>query len=237
MLLGNETARDDDAEKGEDIDTGKDQDKVTPENSRLERLERLMENTIMVIGEMSQGQKRKYDEYTEEDEGEEIGEKEEVLITEKEQINDNEEWLTDDEDEEEGPPIDGEVAKYIDQKLTKRLTRDKIKKKTERQKKPKNVRYGKEIKINGAIYSKMSATSRKRDYALRSIQGYVVKSVIATGKVETKVIEASKNKEDKSAAALAQKMFNDIFDGMTMGCQASYQLNMRRVCTYFDIIP
>lgn len=194
-----------------------------------------MENTILAIGEISQGgQKRKYGEYAEEDyEQEEMFDQEEVVETEKSQINDNdnEEWLTDNEDEEEGPPINSNVASYIDVKLTKRLPKEQIKTKTERQKKPRNVKYGKEIKVNGAIYSKMSTGSRKRDYALRVIQGCVVKSVIAMGKVATKIIQASKKEEEKSAEAWAQEMFNDIFDGLTMACQASYQLNMRRVCT------
>jgi len=104
--------------------------------------------------------------------------------------------------------------------------------KSERQKKPKNLKYCTETRVNPPIFNRMSRFAKQKDTAVKYIQGYVLKAIIAMGKVATEVISANKGEVSKTAGEWAQSIYNDVFDAITLSCQASYQLNMRRVRCY-----
>ena len=190
---------------------------------RLDRLEGLMEKAIARLSEPPSKRTRVESDSDELDTPEESFEQPDNL-----QIDESG-WLTDNDDEDEGPEINKNVAMYIDTKLLKRLPRDQMRTKLERQKKPKNVVHAKETRVNPPIYNRMSKFAKQRDGAIKSIQGFVIKAVIAMSKVASVVIKASKNEEKKAADEWAQEIYTDVFDAITLACQASFSLNMRRV--------
>jgi hypothetical protein len=206
-------------------------DKMSEQDKRLDRIERLIERSL--------ARKRSYEEtcyddaeYENDDldrEDHEGGQEQDIDA----EPNHDEagEWLTDDEDEERGGDIHKDIADFIDKRCTTRLGKEKLKKKWDRHKKPKNVKYMGEVKINNAVYRKISFGAKKRDAECRRIQSLIARAVTATAKVAGKVLDIQRSTPGKvkGAQEYATNMFEDIFDALTLGCQASYLLNVKRV--------
>ena len=63
-----------------------------------------------------------------------------------------------------------------------------LKKKVDRQRRPRNVKFMREVKINNAVFNKISEVAKKRDAGCRKIQGLIAKSITAMARVAENVI-------------------------------------------------
>lgn len=193
--------------------------------SRLERLERMMEKSLGHMQSLKRKRVEDSDEYEESSEDDDIDEQPE-----------EESWLTEDEEEDEGPELATTIVSYVKSKVLKRVPKEQLKKKMLRQKIPKNMRCAKEVKVNGAIYDKLSRFAKKRDAGFRNIQGQIGKAIVAMSKVAEKVLKMSKKEEpEKAVDAWGNEMYDNVFDAITIASQASFQLNMKRVSENYNV--
>ena len=155
-------------------------------------------------------------------------------IGETEYDSDEQEQELTDSEEEPSSEVHPKVATYVDSRMTAKVPHEKLKAKLARQARPKNVKYGTETRVNSVIYRKLSKRARMQDRSLMNIQKLTAKSVVATSKIASTVLSMM-NSESTEVQGLAKELYNDVFDGITLSCQASYYLNMKRVGPTLDV--
>lgn len=196
-------------------------EKETPKAIDIKTMIQEAVKTALAEKESQNTRKRKIKPVEEETDSETESEEDEASEAEEVQ------QLTDTE-EDYGPDINEKVAQYINIKLTTRVNKAKMTQKLDRQKRPQNLKYGQETKINTPIYKKLSKRARLFDSNLMTMQKLCVKSVIASSKTATKVIEMM-GSENPEIQGLAKDIYDDVFDSITFAAQASFSINMKRV--------
>lgn len=148
-----------------------------------------------------------------------------------EEEEEEEDMLTSGDEDEVTEEINDQIAKFIDTKLSQSYPREKLKTKLQGVKRPKNLKYCKEAKINNHLYKNISLIAKKRDGGLRRLQGMITKGISQLSKVADVILAKGKQKETERSLTDIEinKVHKEIFDGLTIMCQVSHQLNMKRV--------
>lgn len=134
--------------------------------------------------------------------------------------------ITSDEEEEVDDEVNNKVAAYVNDKMTLGMSQQKLESKFKRAKRPKNV-MAKDVKINKVLYKSIPEASRKRDMGLRKINSTVGKAVNNLSKVAS-WLHNTKAGHKISEEELKQ-LHMQLFDGLGLICNASWQINIKRV--------
>ena len=145
-----------------------------------------------------------------------------------EQEKEGTDQLTDEESADEGPELDSAIAAYVDDRMTRRVSIEKLNLKMKRQPRPKNLKNAREVKVNNEIYHRVRKHVKIRDTKLKRMQKYCAKAIIASAKMAEK-IKAMQTEGDKSIQEWGHKLYDDVFDSITLTAQASYGINIFRV--------